>query len=143
MSAIIPFAWNVIGGSVKSSIQQEVFANARYVSEIIKYEVRNSTGINSVSATSISLAKSAAEDNPTVISLASGKLTITKGAQASVNLNSNDTSISALTFTNYTSADNKTKNIQFNFTIGSNLPQMRQEYQQSMAIQGSSELRSN
>ena len=51
MSAIIPFAWNVIGGSVKSSIQQEVFANARYVSEIIKYEVRNSTGINSVTAT--------------------------------------------------------------------------------------------
>src|SRR3990167_11538866 len=48
LSAIVPFAWNTVQTGVKSAVQQEVNANARYISERIKYEIRNSTGINSV-----------------------------------------------------------------------------------------------
>lgn len=144
LSALIPFAWNIIEGGVKSSVQQEVFANGRYVSEIIKYEIRNSTGINSpVNPTSISLIKSVAADNPTIISLSSGKVTIKKGAATAVNLNSNDTTVTSLNFTDYTSLDNKTKNIQVNFTIGTNTTSTRSEYQQSYSIQTSAEVRSN
>ncbi len=56
MTALIPFAWNAIEGGVKSATEQEVFSQARYVSERIKYEVRNASSINSVTATQISLA---------------------------------------------------------------------------------------
>src|SRR3989344_7372816 len=48
LTAIVPFAWNIIGGGVKSSAQQEVFSQARFVSERIKYEIRNASGITSV-----------------------------------------------------------------------------------------------
>lgn len=144
LSALIPFAWNIIEGSVKSSAQQEVFGNARYVSEIIKYEIRNSIGINSISATSISLVNSVGANNPTVIDLSAGKIRIKKGAAAVVNLNSTDTNVTALTFTNYTSGTNTTENIQFTFTIDDNYTGPRQEYQvPAVLVQGDAEVRSN
>src|SRR6266571_3526280 len=64
LTSLIPFAWNVIEGGAKSATEQEVFANARYVSERIKYEIRNASGINSVSATSISLSETSGAVNP-------------------------------------------------------------------------------
>lgn len=143
VSALIPFAWNVIEGGVKSTTEQEVFSNARFVSERIKSEIRNASGINSVAATSISLAEFNSSVNPTIIDLSGGKIRITQGAGSPVNLNSNDTTVSSLTFTNYTSADNKTKNIQFNLTMQSNFNQTRQEYQQNISVEGDGELRSN
>lgn len=144
VSAMIPFAWNVIEGGVKSTTEQEVFSNARFVSERIKYEIRNASGITSVGASSISLTNFS-PDTTTVIDLnvPTGKIRINKNGTGAVNLNSNDTTATALTFTNYTSVDNKTKNIQFNFTLGSNFGQTRQEYQQTATIEGDAELRSN
>lgn len=138
VSAMIPFAWNVIGGGVKSTTEQEVFSNARLVSERIKYEIRNASAINSVAASSISLGSPA-----TVIDLSGDKIRIAPNGGAAVNLNSNDTTATALTFTNYTSGDNKTKNIQFSFTLQSNFGQTRQEYQQTATVQGDAEVRSN
>lgn len=142
--ALIPYAWSVIEGSAKNANQREVFSQARYVSELIKYEIRNATGINNVAATSISLVKSAAADNPAVIDLLSGKIRIKKGAQAVVNLNSNDTTVSTLTFTDYRSADNKTWNIQYVFTIDDTGASVRQEYKvPAVTVEGAAEVRSN
>lgn len=145
MTALIPFAWNVIGGGVKSATEQEVFSQARYISERIKYEVRNASGINSVSATQISLATFDAATNPTIITSTSGNITIKQGAGATVNLNSTDTKISSFTFTNYTSADNATKNIQFVMTVAANYPNAgsRQEYNESTTLESDAEVRSN
>src|SRR4051812_5118004 len=36
LTTLIPFAWNVIEGGVKVSVEQEVYSQARYVSERIK-----------------------------------------------------------------------------------------------------------
>ncbi|MBI4038377.1 prepilin-type N-terminal cleavage/methylation domain-containing protein [Candidatus Daviesbacteria bacterium] len=144
MSALIPFAWSVIEGGVQSSSQQEVFSQARFVSERIKYEIRNANGINSVSPTNISLAVSPPANDPTIIDLAAGNIRIKLGAASAVNLNSTDTKITTLTFTNYSSADNKTKHIQFSFTIDDNYPSGRAEYDvPSYTLEGSAELRSN
>lgn len=142
LSALIPFTWDIIGSSVKSKVQQEVSANGRYVTERINYEIRNAAGINSVSASSISLSETNAAVNPTVIDSSGGNVRIKQGAAAAVNLNSDDTTVSSLTFTNYTSADNKTKHIQTVITIGSNFNQKRQEYKQTMTLETSAELRS-
>lgn len=143
LSAIIPFAWQIIEGGTESGMQQEVWSNARYVSERIKYEIRNASGINSVTTSSISLTETTTSLNPTVISLSSGNVRLTQGAGSPVNLNSNITKISSLGFTNYTSADNKTKNIQFTFTLVMNVPQTRQEYKQSITMESAAELRTN
>lgn len=142
--ALVPVAWNVIGGSVKSSAQQEVFSQARLISERIKYEIRNADGVNSVAATSISLDPPGTSNDPTIIDLSGGKIRIKLGVAAAVDLNSSDTSITSLTFTNYTSGDNKTKHIQFVFTIDDNFGSSRQEYDVPVqTIEGSAELRSN
>ena len=145
MTALIPFAWNTIEAGVKNSTEQEVFSNARYISEQLNYQIRNASGINSVSATSISLATFNANTNPTVIDLSSGNIRMKQGTGAVINLNSANTTISSLTFTNYTSADNKTKNIQYVLTIAASFPSagQRQEYNESVTIESSAELRSN
>ena len=143
LTALVPAAWNIIGGSVKSSSQQEVFSQARYVSERIKYEIRNASGITTVGATSISLTNFS-PDTTTVIDLSGGKIRINKNGAGAVNLNSNDTNVTSLTFTNYTSGDNKTKHIQFVFTIDDNFASSRQEYNvPAQTVEGSAELRSN
>jgi prepilin-type N-terminal cleavage/methylation domain-containing protein len=145
MTALIPFAWNVIGGATKSATQQEVFSNARFIGERIKYEIRNATGINSVSPSQISLVTSNIATNPTIIDLSAGNLRIKQGTGSVVNLNSNDISISDLVFTNYTSNDNNTKNIQFVFTVNANYSGagQRQEFNESTTVEGDAEVRSN
>ena len=146
LSALIPFAWNVIGGGVKSGVEQEVYSQARYVSERIKYEIRQASGITSVDATSISLTNFP-PDTTTVISLSSGKMQINKNGAGAVNLNSDDTIITTVgdvIFTDYRSADNKTKHIGFTFIIDGNFGSSRQEYQISaLTMEGSAEVRSN
>ncbi|MBI2337948.1 type II secretion system protein [Candidatus Daviesbacteria bacterium] len=146
MSALIPFAWNIIGGSVKSSALQEVSSQARFVSERIKYEIRNANDINNISAFSIDLKT---DTNPTtVIELADGKITIKYGISGTpVNLNSDDTVIAPVgdaIFTDYGSVDAKTKHIQFSFTIDDKYTGSRQEYQvPAITIESSAELRNN
>ncbi|OGE17571.1 hypothetical protein A3F00_05420 [Candidatus Daviesbacteria bacterium RIFCSPHIGHO2_12_FULL_37_11] len=142
--ALVPFAWNVIGGSVKSSAEQEVNSQARFISERIKYEVRNADGINSVAAASISLDPPGTSNDPTIIDLSGGRIRIKLGAAADVDLNSTDTNITSLIFTNYTSGDNKTKHIQFVFVIDDNFGSGRTEYDvPAQTIEGSAEVRSN
>jgi type II secretory pathway pseudopilin PulG len=145
MVTLVPFAWNIIGSGAKSATQQEVVANARYMSERMKYEIRNASGIASVSANRISLNTANVSTNPTVIALSGGNLTISFASGSAVNLNSQKASISALTFSNYTSTSSATKHIQFVFTVNSNYAGagQRQEYKNSTTVEGSSEVRSN
>ena len=145
LSALVPFAWSAIETGVKSAVQQEVNANARYISERIKYEIRNSTGINSVAATSISLVTSTLATNPTIIDrdLPTGNIRITQGTASPVNLNSANTVINSLTFTDYTSGDFKTKHVRFVMTIAASFAAARQEYQDSVVVESSAEVRSN
>lgn len=143
MNALIPFAWNIIQAGAKSSTEQEVFSTARYVSERIKYEIRNASGINSVSANSISLTELVAANNPTVIDLSANQVRIKLGASSPVVLNSTNTKVTDLTFTNYTSSDNKTKNIDFTLTVTGNYSSAGQEYTDSTSLRASAEVRSN
>lgn len=141
--SIIPFAWNVIGGNAKSATEQEVFANYRSIDSKISYAIRNASGINSVAATSISLANTDASQNPTVIDLSGGNIRIKKGVSSAINLNSAKTTVSSLTFTNYTSGGNETKHISWQYTISANYGSARQEYTESVNSSSSAELRSN
>lgn len=150
LTAFITFAWNSIQTGVKSTVQQEVSANARYISERIKHEIRNSTDINlpavSSSGTTLDLTTSTTTTSPTIIELdiPTGNIRIKQGTGGVwVSLNSANTTISSLTFTNYSSVDNKTKHIQYNMTISAKYDSTRQEYKGNIVIEGSAELRSN
>jgi Tfp pilus assembly protein FimT len=145
LSAVIPFAWNIIEGGVKSATGQEIFTQGQYVSNRITYEIRNASDINSISPTQISLATATPSTNPTIISLNAGVINMQQGAASPIALNSVNTTIQSLAFTNYSSSDNKTKNIQFVFTIAAKYPGAgsRQEYNGSVTMEGSAEVRNN
>lgn len=143
LSSLIPFALNVIEGASTSSIQQEISSNARYVSERIKYEIRNASGINSISTASASLSETNALLNPTVITWTYPNVTLTQGATSAVNLNSTDTIISSFAFTNNSSTDFKTKNVSFLFTAKSASSSAIANFQSNVTIESSAELRGN
>lgn len=143
MGSLVPAAWEMIGGQAKSNSNSEMYAQMRKISDRIKYEIRNASGITTVTATSISLASATAANNPTVIDQAGQFLRIKQGAGPTVNLNSPDNTISGLIFTDYTSGDNKTKNIQFVFTLSQNYPSGRQEFVGFTTVEGDAEIRSN
>ena len=140
---LIPFAWSIVEGGVKNSTQQETFSQARYITERLKYEIRNATGITSVSATQITLTTSTPATNPTVIDVLSGNMRIKQGAASAVNLNSNNSTVSAVTFTNLSSSDNRSKHIAFHFTVTANFAAVGQAYQESTVEEGSAEVRNN
>lgn len=148
LSSLVKFAWNIVGNSVKSNTEQEVYAAARYISERIKYEIRNANGINTGSSTFgispgvLSLVQTAPND-PTIIDLSAGNVRIKLGAAAAVNLNPATTTVTSLIFTNYSSGDSKTKHIGFTMTIQSNYGSVRQEYTDTVTYQSSAEVRSN
>ena len=143
LSALIPFAWNIVSGSAKSNVAQQTNSEARFIAERIKYEIRNSTGINLVSPAWLSLATSNPATNPTVIDYSSSTIRIKQGTGAQTNLNSSATKVSSFIFTNYTSGDNATKNIGFNFALNANYASTRSEYQYTTTIESAAEVRSN
>lgn len=143
MSALIPFAWSIITSGAKNSTQQHVFSQARFVSEKIRWSIRNATNINSVTATSISLATSDLGTNPTVFDLSGGQIRITLAGGTPINLLANNTTAANLTFTNLSSVDNKTKNILYSLTLEANFGSAGHEYQETTTIEGAAELRSN
>src|SRR3989344_994108 len=132
-SSLVPFAWEVIGGGVRSAVDQEVDSNARLIMEKIKSKVRNAKSISVVSATSLTITEQ--DLSSTVIDLSGGNIRLD-----AVNLNSADTLVTDLVFTDFSSAS--TKQVQIRFTIISNIGQGRQEYGQSVILESSVEVRS-
>ncbi len=143
MGSLLPTTWEALNNRAKVNTNSEIYSQVRNISERIKYEIRNASGINSVTATSISLSNSLAGNNPTVIDQSGAFIRIKQGTGITENLNSTDSTVSGLVFTNYTSGDNKTKNIQFEFNLSANYNSARQEYKVSSAIRGAVEVRSN
>lgn len=144
LTALIPFGWTVIETGSQSAVEQEVSGNARYISERILYEIRNSLGINNVSSTQIVLCETsgACATSPTTITYSTPNVTIQNKGASAVNLNSNDTTISSLTFTNNTSGTS-TKNISFVFTAKQKYTGARYDFSYSTTVQSSAEVRSN
>lgn len=142
LTAISAFALRVLGTSAKSNTQREVYGAARFVSERINYEIRNAISITSVSANSIVLATDTPATNPTTIALSGGVLRITQGSGAATPLHGQDVAVSSLTFTNLSTATNTSRHIRYTITMDANYPGSRQEYQESVTMEGSAEVRS-
>lgn len=142
MSALVLFAWNAIILGAKNNTQQELYAQGRIVSERILAEIRNANGINSVSASQISLIENAPND-PTIINVSAGILMIKQGVAAAVPLHSNTITVNSLVFTDYSSADGKTKNIGYVLQVSRNSTNVAQQYKGTITIESGAEVRSN
>jgi prepilin-type N-terminal cleavage/methylation domain-containing protein len=146
LTGAIMFAWDVIYGRVKSSIQREVGSNIRLASERIGYEIRNAYSINLASGSTLSLAVSDTNRNPTVFSLSNGRLMIGYGASGPCPtsnpcaLTSNLVNVSELIFTDQSSGSDS-YNIKYNISIESTTA--RSQWQHNQSYRGSVELRSN
>lgn len=146
MSSIIPYAWNIIEGGAKSAYQEEVVENARYISERIKYEIRNSLGINSgTGGSQIVLCQTTPCPNvptQTTIALSGTDVTIVdNGVTPAVKLNSNSVHVTNLAFTNNTSGS--TENISFTMTVATSYAGTRKDFIYSTSLRSSAEVRSN
>ena len=146
VTAMVSFAWDAIYGRVKSYTHQEVNQNIRLASKRINFEIRNASGVNTASGSTLDLAMSDSSLNPTVIDVSSGRLRIGYGSagpcptSAPCNLTSNIVNVSNLTFTNL-SVSPDSINIKFSITVESTGD--RQEFQKTEIYESSSELRSN
>jgi len=154
LTAIIPFAWNVIGSGAKSSVEQEIFSQARYVSERLKYETRNAVGIDEASSNfDVNLANNSSqklrltEQSPTntldISVTTAGLVQLDPGNDVPYTINSTDTKVTDLTFTNYTSSDNKSKHVGFTLTVVNSSSSQRQEFQETITLRSSAEVRNN
>ena len=131
-SSLVPFAWEVIGGGARSAVDQEVDSNARLIMERIKSEVRNAKNI-SVSQMSLTITEQ--DLSTTVIDLSGGNIRLD-----AVNLNSADTMVTDLVFTDFSNAS--TKQVQIRFTLIASTGQGPQEYAQTVTLESSAEVRS-
>ena len=154
LAAFAPFMLQLIKGGEKASSGQDVYSTARYISERIKFEIRNSGGVYTASSTfNTNLATTTgavfsiigdSPNNPTIFSVttSTGILYISQGTSTAVALNPSSTIVSNLTFSNYSSVDSKSKNFGFTLTV-KNSSGKGQEYTASTTIVGSAEVRSN
>lgn len=138
MTALLPVALAVVDGGAKNSQNEEVVSTARNVMERIKYQIRNARDISAISAGSLTLTNYSGPD--TVIDLSAGKVRINQGTGA-VALNSEDTLVTQLVFSDYRSADGNTKNVQIQMTVTDNSASSRQEYMKTIQLQTSVEIR--
>lgn len=144
LGTLIPFAWNVIEGSTKVTVEQEVYSQARYLSERIKKEIREASSVTTCNGTTLTLANPTSTKNPTTFSFASNAITITQGTAipSALRLHSTDTGINSFNCTN--NSGTNTNNVQATFTIASNYTNaVRNEYAESLNIQLSAETRSS
>lgn len=150
MSAILPVALQIINTGTKSGVTQEVYQSARYASERIKYEIRNSGGLNVASSTfNVNLAVTpgaalylvgyTSSTNPTIIDVATSTLRIRQGTSTAVLLNSIDTLVGSLVFSNYSTSTYN--NVGLVLTMTDAATSTRQEYNASTTIDASVELR--
>jgi prepilin-type N-terminal cleavage/methylation domain-containing protein len=138
MSAMLPMALSMADNGAKSRVQEEVASTARNVMEKIKYKIRNAKDISAISANSLTLTNYSGAN--TVFGLTAGKVTINEGS--TINLNSDDTNVTALTFTDFRSGDLKTKNIQVQMTMQASFSAtVREEFNKTVQLQTSAELR--
>lgn len=147
ISGAITFAWDIVYGGAKSSVQREVNYNIRLASKRIAYEIRNASAINSVTSNSLCLASDISERNPTRIYVSSNQLRVAWGGGSSnctgmthdESLTSNQVTVSNLAFEDNSSGSDSF-NIAYSLTVSKT--GTRQEWQENQSYSGSAELRS-
>jgi len=148
--AIIQFGWNAVYIQKKSEVYQELVHNLRFAEKRIAFEIRNASGINSVTTNALCLSSADAAHNPTKLYLSAGAIRIGWGGGSATcatttndqPLTSSKITISTVNFVNL-SVVGKSKNIHFDMTGSYANPGARKEFSMTSSLSSSQELRSN
>lgn len=142
--ACVMFVTSLVQGRVKSVLQENIAHNARLSMRRLEYEIRQSTGITSVTDTDLCLVSPTVGRNPTRIYLSSGRLYIGWGGScasptSTYPLTSGDVTVSNLKFSNSTASSART--IDYTYKLSGNLTSGRQEWLYDTTASGSATLR--
>jgi prepilin-type N-terminal cleavage/methylation domain-containing protein len=151
LGGVVQLAWNSIYGRVKSQVMQQVSYASRFAGKRMLFEIRNASGINSVTASSLCLASADSVRNPTHIYLSGSAIHIGWGGGSptcasttnDVALTGSNVTVSSLVFTNLSTSSLSSRHVQFTYTISSSATSGRQEYVASQSYEGSAEIRSH
>lgn len=139
---------DIVFGSVKSSVEQEVQENLRYVTQRVQFEIRNADTINSGSSFGINLASDSTKslslatpspNNPTEFRVSGGILQIKQGSGSWTVLTSSVLEVTNLVFTKL--SDSNSENISFTVTVKYRNPSGRIEWDKTSTFEGASQLR--
>jgi prepilin-type N-terminal cleavage/methylation domain-containing protein len=138
--SITGFFLNIISGDIKESSYQEVQQNGRFAMAKITQEIKKAIGINSPapgsSSNSLSLVMVTPSLNPTIFDINGGKLRITQGSSAPVELTTDQTVVNNLQFANLSYAGTP-GTIRVEMTINNLNPSGKSEYRASLDLKTS------
>ncbi len=148
----VEFILNIYEGKAKSTAYFEVQENARLAMERIVQEIHGAKNINLGSSsfgvnlatnpgTKLSLEMKDASLNPTEFDVSSGVLRIKQGVSGPYELTNNQVQVTNLTFRNFTSPNGKSINIGVELTIEYINPENLPQWQASIALRTTVELR--
>ena len=139
---------DIISGSTKSSVEQEVQENLRFAVYRIQFEGRNADSINPGSSFGTNLAADPARivsfasptpNDPTEFRVEGGILEIRQGGGNWTALTSTEVEVTNLVFTNL--SDSSSENVRFTITVRYRNPSGRSEWEKSVAFETSMQLR--
>lgn len=114
VTGAVLFAWDVVYGREKFNQQQIVEQSTKVALGRIAYEIRRATDIQSVSPHQLILVNGA---GTTTVASSSGSVVITSGSAGPYTLTSNQVTVTDLSFTNVTPANNNSKNIKVSLSV--------------------------
>ena len=148
VTGAVIFGWDVINARQKSMVEQTVIASARLASRRINYEIRNASGVNSVSLNSISLANTNTSLNPTIIDVTGGRVRIGYGSSGSCPTSSpcfltpSNLIVQSLNFFNMSDPGNKSASIKYELVMKDVATSGRLDWFYSYYATGAAEVRS-
>ncbi len=119
---LFDFSWNMLDMGTKERSARQTFSEARMTVERIRYEIRRASGIDAGASVfddddgKLVLERLGSSDTVT-IEIENGVVTLTETGQSAVALHSAETVASALRFTEYGSATDKSEYAQFTLTL--------------------------
>jgi len=140
LTTAVYFAWDIIYAQIRSKAEQETGENIRIAAQRIQAEIRNADDVINVASSSLELDSGSL--GFTTIALDGAVIKITQGGVIS-ELTSSEVEVTELLFTDLSTQDQTSKNIQFSLTIKHKNPFQRKEWEKSYSMETSAELRSN
>jgi prepilin-type N-terminal cleavage/methylation domain-containing protein len=141
--SITGFFLNIISGDIKESSYQEVQQNGRFAMAKITQEIKKAIGINipvlGSSSSSLSLVMATPGLNPTIFDISGGKLRITQGSSAPVELTTDQVIVNNLQFTNLSYVGTP-GTIRVEMTVNNLNPANKSEYHASLDLKTSTSL---
>ncbi|HYD90095.1 MAG TPA: type II secretion system protein [Flavobacterium sp.] len=121
----------------ETSIQRE-FTQSAGIMERMSREIKSARGINSISSSSLTLdaTDEAGEDKTVTFSLSGGSVQVTENGTLIGNLNSENTEVTGLVFTEITTAEGKAVRVSLSIRVNADTQNRVQDFHNTLVLRG-------